>query len=59
MLTDTRTTGVRVNGILVLVLSKYKKSGSDITSGSVLTYLAPQDNFSWVPNCSVGTPEFD
>ena len=28
-----------------------------ITPASNLGYLAPQDNFSWVSNCSLGPPD--
>ena len=29
------------------------------TPGSNLTHLAPQDNFSLMPNCSLGPPEYE
>ena len=28
-----------------------------VTQASNLGYLAPQDNFSWMPNCPLGPPE--
>ena len=40
-----------------IILSKIRISN---TPASNLSYLAPpQDNFSWVPNCSLGPPGWE